>query len=77
MIVTVAGRCVDSLARGLRKNFQPYATAITVAMLDKFKEKKQNVVSALRDAVDAVYQTVSVDVIWLDRWINRQASRLQ
>ncbi|XP_062513637.1 cytoskeleton-associated protein 5-like isoform X2 [Corticium candelabrum] len=66
MIVTVAGRCVESLARGLRKNFQPYATAITVAMLDKFKEKKQNVVSALRDAVDAVYQTTSLAALLED-----------
>jgi cytoskeleton-associated protein 5 len=60
MIVSVAGRCVEGLAKGLRKGFQSYAVAITVAMLEKFKEKKQNVVSALRDAVDAVYQTTSL-----------------
>ena len=59
MIVSVAGRCVEGLAKGLRRSFQPYAVVITVAMLEKFKEKKQNVVLALRDAVDAVYQTVS------------------
>ena len=30
------------------------------SVFDKFKEKKQNVVSALRDAADAVYLTVSI-----------------
>lgn len=61
MIVTVAGRCIEGLAKGLRRSFQPYAVVITSAMLEKFKEKKSTVVSALRDAVDAVYQTVRRD----------------
>ena len=35
------------------------------SVFEKFKEKKQNVVSALRDAADAVYLTVSTCVYYL------------
>lgn len=49
-----------SLAAGLKKRFQTYAGFCVPALLEKFKEKKQNVVTALRDAIDAVYVTVIV-----------------
>lgn len=63
--VALAGRCTASLAAGLKKRFQTYAGFCVPALLEKFKEKKQNVVTALRDAIDAVYLTVIIIYIML------------
>ena len=62
MVVAVAGKCLAGLANGLKKRFQPYAGACIPCLLEKFREKKQNVVTALREAIDAVYMSVSVNV---------------
>lgn len=59
MIVALAGQCVAGLAKGLKKKFSPFALAFTETILEKFKEKKVNVVSAMREAIDAVFLTVS------------------
>ncbi|KAG0714752.1 Cytoskeleton-associated protein 5 [Chionoecetes opilio] len=63
MIVALAGQCVAGLAKGLKKRFSPFALAFTETILEKFKEKKTNVVSAMREAVDAVYLTTSLESI--------------
>nr|CAI5824164.1 unnamed protein product [Callosobruchus analis] len=57
--VAIAGRCIAGIANGLKKKFQSYAGFIVPALLEKFKEKKANVVSALREAIDATYLTVT------------------
>ena len=59
MVVALAGNIVTGLAKGLRKKFQPYASLTIAAMFEKFKEKKLNVVTSLREGVDAMYLTVS------------------
>lgn len=59
LVVCLAARCCAHLALGLKKRFQQYAGACIPAYLEKFKEKKQNVVTALREAIDAAYATVS------------------
>ena len=59
MVVALAANVVKGLAVGLRKGFQQYATTVMGSLLAKFKEKKQNVVTALREAADAIYLTVS------------------
>lgn len=59
-MVALACKCVFGLASGLKKRFQPYSGAVIPALLEKFKEKKQNVVTALKEAIDAVYLTVSL-----------------
>lgn len=46
------------LANGLKKQFENYASVCIPALLEKFKEKKQNIVLPLRDAVDAIYLSV-------------------
>lgn len=46
------------LANGLKKQFEAYASACMPSLLEKFKEKKQNIVLPLRDAVDAIYLSV-------------------
>ncbi|KAJ2941197.1 hypothetical protein O0L34_g10431 [Tuta absoluta] len=48
----------------LRNKFHPYASACIQAILDKFKEKKSNVVTALREAADAIYPSVSTVQCW-------------
>lgn len=60
--VGLAAKCLGSLAVGLKKRFQTYAGAVVPALLEKFKEKKQNVVTANREAIDAVYQTVNIAI---------------
>lgn len=59
MIVAVAAQCLTGLAKGLKKKFSPFALSFTETILEKFKEKKVNVVTALRDTIDAVFQAVS------------------
>lgn len=59
LLVALAGRQLGQIAAGLRNKFQPYAVACVQAILEKFKEKKANVVAALREAIDAIYPSVS------------------
>lgn len=66
LVVALAGKCLAGLASGLKKRFQPYAAACLSSILEKFREKKQNVVLALREAADAIFLTVSVDAILED-----------
>lgn len=63
MIVALAGQCVAGLAKGLKKKFSPFALAFTETILEKFKEKKTNVVSAMREAIDAVFLTTNLESI--------------
>uniref|UniRef100_W4VRR1 Putative microtubule-associated protein n=1 Tax=Corethrella appendiculata TaxID=1370023 RepID=W4VRR1_9DIPT len=63
VLVALGGKCLAGIARGLGKKFQPYAGACVSAILEKFKEKKTNVVSALRDAIDAIYLSTNLDAI--------------
>lgn len=60
LCTALAAKCLTGLASGLKKRFQPYASACVSTLLEKFKEKKQNVVLANREAIDAVYLTVSL-----------------
>lgn len=60
MLVALGGRLLGMVATGLRNKFSPYACACVQAILEKFKEKKTNVVTALREAIDAIYPCVSV-----------------
>ena len=59
MVVALAAQCMAGLAKGLKKKFSPFALACIETILEKFKEKKINVVTALREAIDAIYPTVS------------------
>eukprot|EP01137_Pigoraptor_chileana_P026176 Opistho-2@96748 len=53
VVVALAVQCIGGLAKGLRTNFSHYAVGALAVLLRKFKEKKTNVVAALRIAVDA------------------------
>nr|CAB3231403.1 cytoskeleton-associated protein 5-like [Phallusia mammillata] len=63
MLVTIAVKCLGGLATGLRKKFQPYSILCLDAMLEKFKEKKITVVTALREAVDAIFLSTTIQAI--------------
>uniref|UniRef100_H3CGY6 Cytoskeleton associated protein 5 n=1 Tax=Tetraodon nigroviridis TaxID=99883 RepID=H3CGY6_TETNG len=60
MLVTVAAKCLAGLAAGLRKKFGPYAGQVVPTILDKFKEKKPQVVQALQEAIDAIFLTTTL-----------------
>ncbi|VEL13881.1 unnamed protein product, partial [Protopolystoma xenopodis] len=64
MLVALAAKIVCHIARGLRKKFSPYAAHTIHVCLDKFKEKKSNVVLSLREAVD-ISVKVCCDILYL------------
>ena len=66
MLVALAAQCVAGLAKGLRAQFKSAAQQLLPVCLEKFKEKKLNVVTGLRDAVDAVYPVLNVEGIQED-----------
>ncbi|XP_062564824.1 protein mini spindles isoform X3 [Armigeres subalbatus] len=66
VLVALGGKCLAMLARGLAKKFNTYAGACVPAILEKFKEKKVNVVTALREAIDAIYPSTSLEAIQED-----------
>nr|NP_001082051.1 cytoskeleton associated protein 5 [Xenopus laevis]AAG34914.1 microtubule associated protein XMAP215 isoform M [Xenopus laevis] len=68
MLVALAAKCIAGLAAGLRKKFGSYAGHVVPTILEKFKEKKPQVVQALQEAIDAVFltttlQNVSEDIL--------------
>lgn len=54
-IVIVASQCVEAIALGLRSSFLPYQNVVLDPLLERCKEKKANVLDALRSALDAVF----------------------
>ncbi|XP_067937770.1 cytoskeleton-associated protein 5-like isoform X2 [Watersipora subatra] len=63
MLVALAAKCLTGLANGLKKKYSPYAVQCTEAILMKFKEKKPMVVTALRDCIDAIFPSTTLDAI--------------
>lgn len=66
VLVAAAGKCLCQIAKGLGKKFQPYAIVCVAGILEKFKEKKANVVQALREAIDAIYPSTNLEAIQED-----------
>merc|ERR1719348_541296 len=66
MLVALAAQCLAGLAKGLRSNFKNLANNSLSNVLEKFKEKKLNVVTALRDCVDAFYPILGIETIQED-----------
>ncbi|XP_051979054.1 cytoskeleton-associated protein 5 isoform X1 [Xyrauchen texanus] len=63
MLVSMAAKCLAGLAAGLRKKFGTYAGQVVPTFLEKFKEKKPQVVQALQEAIDAVFLTTTLQNI--------------
>lgn len=66
VLVAMAGKCIACLAKGLGKKFAPYAVSSVSSVLEKFKEKKANVVTALREAIDAIYPSTTLEALQED-----------
>ncbi|XP_077372476.1 cytoskeleton-associated protein 5 isoform X3 [Festucalex cinctus] len=60
MLVAVAAKCLAGLASGLRKKFGTYAGQVVPTILEKFKEKKLQVVQVLQEAIDAIFLTTTL-----------------
>ncbi|KNE90352.1 hypothetical protein PSTG_16223 [Puccinia striiformis f. sp. tritici PST-78] len=60
LCVIGAANCLECLAKGLRSEFAKYRTLMVVPILEKFKEKKVNVVEALSNCLDAMAVTVTL-----------------
>uniref|UniRef100_A0A672HC88 Cytoskeleton associated protein 5 n=1 Tax=Salarias fasciatus TaxID=181472 RepID=A0A672HC88_SALFA len=60
MLVSLAAKCLAALAAGLRKKFGTYAGQVAPTILEKFKEKKPQVVQALQEAMDAIFLTTTL-----------------
>uniref|UniRef100_A0A803WCS6 Cytoskeleton associated protein 5 n=1 Tax=Ficedula albicollis TaxID=59894 RepID=A0A803WCS6_FICAL len=63
MLVALAAKCLAGLATGLRKKFGQYAGHVVPTILEKFKEKKPQVVQALQEAIDAIFLTTTLQNI--------------
>ena len=63
MLVALATQCLTGLAKGLRGSFKNAANNVLSSVLEKFKEKKLNVVTALRECVDAIYPILGIENI--------------
>ncbi|KAI9292125.1 ARM repeat-containing protein [Neoconidiobolus thromboides FSU 785] len=61
VVGALAVNCIELIAKGLRTSFSKYKSIALPPLLDKLKEKKQNFVDALKGALDAVYNSVSLD----------------
>lgn len=66
LLVAIACKCMAGLAKGLRNNFKQQANNNLSVCLEKFKEKKVGVVTALRDCVDAFYNILGIEAILED-----------
>ncbi|KAM4734479.1 cytoskeleton-associated protein 5 isoform 2-T2 [Anableps anableps] len=60
MLVSMAAKCLAGLASGLRKKFGTYAGQVVPTILEKFKEKKPQVVQSLQEAIDAIFLTTTL-----------------
>ena len=54
-VVTVAANCITVLAKGLRRSFAKYRSRTMAPIMERLKEKKQSVVEALGQALDAIF----------------------
>merc|ERR1719328_760783 len=77
MLVTLAAQCLTGLVKGLRAAFKPMALACLSTLLEKFKEKKVNVATALREGVDAIYPILGIEAIQEDVLANLKAKTPQ
>lgn len=66
MLVALAAQCLAGLAKGLRTAFKQHANSCLSTLLEKFKEKKLNVVNNLKECVDAIYPILGVEAIQED-----------
>ncbi|KAJ3225479.1 Cytoskeleton associated protein 5 [Clydaea vesicula] len=55
VVATLSTNCITCIAKGLRNNFQQYKGLVISQLIERSKEKKTNVIEAVRSALDAVF----------------------
>ncbi|CAF3687601.1 unnamed protein product [Adineta steineri] len=60
-VVLVTTKCMTALAKGLRKAFKNHAVNVLEVCLDRFREKKPNVIEALRETCEASYPGTNLE----------------
>lgn len=58
MVVTLVANVLEKMAKGLKASFGQYRNIVAHQILDRMKEKKTNVLEALRAALDALIASV-------------------
>ncbi|KAM3186859.1 hypothetical protein ACTXT7_003450 [Hymenolepis weldensis] len=66
ILVGQSAKIVAQIASGLRKGFHPYAGETIRTCIDKFKEKKPAILTALRSAADAALKATTLDAVQED-----------
>ncbi|KAJ3118323.1 Microtubule-associated protein, microtubule dynamics during spindle orientation [Phlyctochytrium bullatum] len=66
LVATLSINCIDNIARGLRTAFAPYRGIVLSALLEKLKEKKATVIEAIRQALDALFLSISFPEVMED-----------
>ncbi|ODV79626.1 uncharacterized protein CANTADRAFT_20928 [Suhomyces tanzawaensis NRRL Y-17324] len=59
-VVQLAANCTEFIVRGLGKSFNKYQTLILAPMIERTKEKKASVATALETCLDAIFKTSSL-----------------
>ena len=68
--VITAANCLEGLAKGLMTSFARYREAVVTPLLERLKERKTNVTDAIGAALDAVFATVCIVRIRMQRiWV--------
>ncbi|OMJ25363.1 Cytoskeleton-associated protein 5 [Smittium culicis] len=69
LVAVLAANCIEKLSTGLRSGFASYSHIVSKPLIDRMKEKKANVVTALNQAIISVFRSTGcqlkgfVDVI--------------
>ncbi|KAG8968617.1 Microtubule-associated protein, microtubule dynamics during spindle orientation [Tulasnella sp. 419] len=63
LCVILAAQVVEALAENVGNAFGKHRATLVVPMMERFKERKQNVVDALGQALDAVFKTTTLPEI--------------
>lgn len=71
--VMTAAQIIEGLALGIGQSFGRNRAALVPPMLERFKERKQNVVDSIAQALDAVFATVSS---WLWRYTDARVTNV-
>ncbi|KAI8910955.1 armadillo-type protein [Gorgonomyces haynaldii] len=66
IVAVLAANCLEKLALGLRKAFGQYRPVVIPPCLERMKEKKTNVIDALRAVLDATFAVVTIQDVLED-----------
>ncbi|KAK6198560.1 armadillo-type protein [Scheffersomyces amazonensis] len=74
-VVQLAANCIEYISNGLKKNFHRYQHLVLPPIIDRLKEKKASVATALANALDSIFRSSSLSDI-LDDTLNGLKSKI-